>query len=512
MQENNLQLLAKNASVLLNDYLAFTRFFYKKYTRNEFHISQPISRRSHHYEIADALIKVYKGEIKNLLIVVPPRHSKTEMIKMFIAWAWARNPKSNWLYVSADEMLATKATASTRQIMQCADYSNLFGVRIARDSDAKGAFATNFGGTILARGVGTQIEGHGAGIKYGTEFSGAIIEDDLHKRMEVWGEARETVKGVHKGTIIHRRNDGANTPIIHICQALHQDDLRANLIKGFDGLEWTVLHLSGRDKSGNILDPRMYTTEYLDFLEKHSPYEYWSQIQGEPQPLGGGIFRRDNFRLVDFEPEILKTFITIDTAETEKTCNDPTVFSFWGVYRTQNQMISIHWIDCVQIWVEPKDLETNFWQFFAACCMHKVPPEELHIETKSTGVTLYSVIKNTPGLKVRAIDRTKASGSKIVRYLEMQPYVSQCLISLPKYGSHTQMVINHMADITNNGTHQHDDICDTAYDAVNSVFIQKTIRLEDNTVNDIDAVLNKNRNVNSQIRSRLDSDYGRLKI
>ena len=65
------------------------------------------------------------------------------------------------------------------------------------------------------------------------------------------------------------------------------------------------------------------------------------------------------------EPEILKTFIVCDSAETDKTYNDATVFSFFGIYKIKVKnvdigLLGLHWIDCQELRVEPKDLKESF--------------------------------------------------------------------------------------------------------------------------------------------------------
>ena len=66
----------------------------------------------------------------------------------------------------------------------------------------------------------------------------------------------------------------------------------------------------------------------------------------------------------------LQTFITADTAETNKSYNDATVFSFWGVYEIETMgrktaNIGLHWIDCAEMRIEPKDLRDAFLDFLA---------------------------------------------------------------------------------------------------------------------------------------------------
>ncbi len=79
------------------------------------------------------------------------------------------------------------------------------------------------------------------------------------------------------------------------------------------------------------------------------------------------------------------------------------------------------------------------------------------------------------GLTVRAIERSRASGSKTDRFLQLQPLIASKLISFTKNALHVDMCITHMSKITANNTHRHDDICDTAYDACKIALIDKTI-------------------------------------
>jgi len=90
---------------------------------------------------------------------------------------------------------------------------------------------------------------------------------------------------------------------------------------------------------------------------------------------------------------------------------------------------------------------------------------------------LISILEDVRGLQIREVKRTKASGSKTARYLEMQSLIAAKLVSLPAGKRHTDGCILHMSKITANNTHRHDDIADTLYDAVKIALIDKTINV-----------------------------------
>jgi predicted phage terminase large subunit-like protein len=386
-------------------------------------------------------------------------------------------PDSNFLYVSYGLGLAKKQTQTIRQILQLPHFRETFGVQLSDESSAKDNFETTAGGSVYAAGADGTITGRGAGIQGAGRFGGAIIIDDIHKPSEVTSDTmRNSINDWYANTLQSRTNS-PSTPIIFIGQRLHEDDLAANLIKSG---EWTTLILPALDDAGNILHPKMHDLRSLLKIKETSPYEFASQYQQNPQPSGGGIFKPEWFYLTDEDPEILETFITADTAETTKDYNDATVFSFWGLYKIKNAFVetdsyALHWIDCVELRVEPKDLQPCFLAFYADCMRYKIKPRFVAIEKKSTGVTLISSIKEIRGLQVREIERTKSSGSKITRFLDTQPYVAQQLISLPRLGKHTPLCLDHCAKITANNTHRFDDIADTLADAVRLALIDKIV-------------------------------------
>lgn len=481
---------------LLGSFLLFTQTFYKLRTGREFEVYEGIARESYILTVSKTLTKVKTKEIQNLIINIPPRYGKTELVIHFIAWTMAHNPHSHFLYISYSNSLASLQTQTIREIMLMPQYRELFGIEISRDSNAKHNFKTEQGGSVYAAGSGGTITGRGAGIKNAFTFGGCIVVDDIHKPEEVSSDVmRNHVKDWWKNTLLSRLN-APDTPIIFIGQRLHEDDVASNLLNGYDGNHWDSLVLPALDEAKNPLCPKMHTKEKLLKMQETMPYEFAAQYQQTPQPAGGGLFKASWFPVLPLEPDIISTFITVDTAETAKTHNDATVFSLWGVYKITHEDIEtnlygIHWIDCHQCWVEPKDLYQEFLQFYREAARHPVKPSLSAIEKKSTGTTLVSMLKELPGMQILEIERSRASGSKVDRFLKMQPYVAQKQLSLPQHARHTEMCIEHMKKITANNTHRYDDIADTAADAVQLALIDKIFYIQDNYGKETDKVVEK---------------------
>ena len=473
----------QQASKLRGSLLEFTKFFYLCITGRNFIVSNPAGRESHQITICKAYTKLFREqkEAHGLLLNLPPGYGKSVLTSMFVAWSFAHYPDCNFLYISYSHDLASRHTAFIKQIMSSHMYKYLFGVELRHDSKAKDNFMTTAGGTVGAFGAQGSITGMNAGIPGQNRWSGCVLIDDAHKPSEVFSDTlRASVISNYQETILQRPRD-ARVPIVFIGQRLHEDDLAAYLMSGKDVRKWETVILKGIDDAGNALYPEAQPLSYLLELKEKSPFVFSSQIQQDPIPAGGALFKPENFVMLDEEPEILATFITADTAETSKSYNDATAFSFWGLYKLQDeQTLALHWLDAWEIWCEPKDLHAEFTSFYTDCMRHKVKPRFAAIEKKSTGVTLISILQDMRGLEIKDIKRDRSSGSKTERFLECQPYVASKLISFTAGAKHASKCIQHMTKITANDSHARDDLADTCADAIRIALIDKLIYLGDN--------------------------------
>lgn len=469
-----------NGSLLL-----FIRVFYPLLTGNEFKVSHPQGRESLHITLTTELEDLVLNPGKNKLINIEPGAGKSTMVSFFTAWSLSMYAYSQYLYVSFSKELATKHTTVVRNIIQLPEYQYMYGIKIKNDVRGKGYFetiqnGTNHQGTIAAAGSAGTVTGLNAGRPQMSEFSGALIMDDLHKPDEVHSDTlRSKVINNYKETLMQRCR-GISVPSIYIGQRLHEADICEFIKDGGDGKQWDKIILPSIDEVGNVLYPEKNSKEYLLTLKEKNAYTFYSQYQQNPQPAGGSLFKEDMFYILDDDPKPIATFITVDTAESSREHADYTVFSFWGLYEIEfagkkTGEMGLHWINCVQQRVEPKDLMTEFMSFYHGCMLYPVVPTVAALEKKSTGVTLLSVLSDLRGINIRDIDRTRASGNKTTRFLSMQPYISSKQISFTRYAKHAHMCIQHMCKITANDTHAHDDICDTAYDAIKIALMDKTL-------------------------------------
>jgi predicted phage terminase large subunit-like protein len=465
---------------LWGSFLLFVRTFFPLVTGREFTMSHPIGRESHFITVARELTLVARLQTPSLLINMPPGYAKSTLVSMWVAWTLSLFKNSQYLYISYGKHLAEKHTDFIKRVIMCPHYRNLFDIEIRGDSKAKGDFETKDGGVVSAFGSTGPITGRNAGLPNCEHFSGAVIIDDAHKPDEVHSDTiRDSVIKNYNETILQRPR-GPNVPIMFIGQCLHEADLALYLRSGKDERTWKYCVLKALDEAGNALHPEVNSKEQLLEKQEKNPYVFASQYQQDPIPAGGALYKERDFVILYDEPEILMTFITVDSAETSKTYNDATVFSFFGVYKIRENgletgQLGLHWIDCIELRIEPKDLVAEFMSFYTSCLLHKVKPLIAAIEKKSTGVTLISVLGNVRGLQIREVHRTKASGSKTERFLEMQPIIAAKIVSFSEGAKHIKLCIEHMMKITANDSHRFDDIADTLYDACKIAIIDRAL-------------------------------------
>jgi len=260
-----------------------------------------------HKVICDALMKVFRGEIRRLIINVPPRYSKTELaVNNFVSWSLGKVPDAEFILPSYAASLATNNSWQTREIVTHEAYRQIFtDVVIRGDAGAKHDWRTTKGGVVFATGIGGPCTGYGAG-KMRDGFGGAIIIDDPHKADEARSDAaRNGVITWYQETLASRINS-PDTPIILIMQRLHERDLAGWLLDGGTGEEWVHINLPAiqHDEQGEpfALWPEKHDLARLLAMETASPYMFAGQMMQSPSAAEGNIFKPDRIEVIDALP------------------------------------------------------------------------------------------------------------------------------------------------------------------------------------------------------------------
>lgn len=319
----------------------FTRLTFNRYKPNW-----------HHFLIADRLEMLSRGEINRLIINMPPRHGKSELVSnRFPAWFLGTNPNKSVIAASYNAKLAEKFGKQSRNVVASVEFRKVFpNARLSEESAAKlnwtleathinkpcpncgdyNWYKKAFGRAICKTcgtlgefaGTNTLGEYYGAGIGGGITGRGAdvlIIDDPVKDRKEAESETfRRNIWDWYTSAALTRLEE---SNLLIICQTRwHENDLTGKVLS--DGDEnWEVLSLAaipeedkefkiynedyikrlGSDtvvhKKGTALWPDKYPLEKLENIRlKLGTYDWSALYQQNPQPIGGGLFKSTNFR------------------------------------------------------------------------------------------------------------------------------------------------------------------------------------------------------------------------
>lgn len=294
------------AAILRNDLSSFIQ--------RSFSTVDPGTEYQHNWHIdaiAYQLERVARGEVRRLIITMPPRSLKSISASVALpAWLLGRHPTKRVLAVSYSETLAEKLAYDSMKVLGSRWYRETFLMtRIARNRSRRLDFETTRGGGRYSASVGGALTGRGGDI---------IIIDDPHKPDEAQSDVRRAaVLDWYASTLLSRCNDPVNTPIILIQQRVHEDDLAGMLLEqgGWEHLNLQAIAEEpatfdlGRSGlfhrlEGDLLHPARLPGKLLEeYRINLGSYVYAAQYQQRPAPLEGGIVKWDWFKTYDTIPE-----------------------------------------------------------------------------------------------------------------------------------------------------------------------------------------------------------------
>ena len=314
---------AEAAQLLRVDLQLFIKVFHYYITKQDF-IFKPF-----HLRIIKELESIVYERPHNLVISISPRFGKSAIMRYYIAWTYAINRNCNNIYTSYSDELVRQFSGEIRDLVNSPLYQKLFRTKIKEDTQNKGLWQIEKGGSVRACSMGGSITGFGAGNTTGKTYGGCILIDDALKADDAHSEgAKRACWNYFTETLISRRNS-ENTPIIIIMQRLAVDDIVAKIKKNkndFEFLEVPVL-----DENDESIWPERYSTEALHKLRREQPAFFAAQYMQNPMVEGGNLFKDFMFNKGPIPSHFDYTFITCDTASTSKQSSDYTAAGFWGV-------------------------------------------------------------------------------------------------------------------------------------------------------------------------------------
>ena len=268
------------------DFLAFSKYIFRDRKGFDF------VENWHHLRIAEYLERVLIGQVKRLVINIPPRYSKTELaVVNWMAWCMGLYPDSEFIHASYSKRLAALNAWQCKGIVESPAFQDIFNTTLKHDSKAKDEWRTTSGGCVYATGSDGTITGYGAG-KVREGFGGAIIIDDPHKASEATSSTMRANVIDWFGTTMESRLNTTDTPIIVIMQRLHEEDLAGWLLDGGNGEEWTHLNIPVLNEQDEPLWPFKHSRAELQRMADSNPYVFAGQYMQHPVPAEGGMIKK----------------------------------------------------------------------------------------------------------------------------------------------------------------------------------------------------------------------------
>ena len=315
-----------------------------EFMRASWHVVEPSTTfvEGWHLEvICKHLEAVSRGEIRNIVINIPPRHCKSLLTGVFWpAWVWANHPGKRFLVSSYAHALALRDSLRCRRLIESNWYRIRFPeTRITTDQNQKARYETSSGGFRIA----TSVQGSATG--EGGDF---IIVDDPHKVGEAESErVRSSVVSWWDKTMSTRGNDPKTVCRIVVGQRVHEADLCGHLLAQ-GGYDWLCLPAEydgqkrqtsigwedPREKDKELLWPSRFGNAEIDELKvRLGSFAAASQLQQQPAPAEGGLVKTSWWRYHSAENLPQRFDLTIqswDCAFKGKSTSDFVVGQVWG--------------------------------------------------------------------------------------------------------------------------------------------------------------------------------------
>lgn len=411
--------------------------------------------------MAEHLEAVAYGDIRKLLINIPPRFAKTALCSVaFPAWIWLQDqdidypllgPRVRFMSLSYSlDLVREQISVPSARLIKSDWYQNKWGdkVQLAADQAAKGKFDTTAGGTRMFGSFGGSVLGRGADIK---------ILDDPHNTRETESDLiREGTIREYDEVLASRVTSPKTSAEIIVMQRLHNQDLSGHLLEKYPDIVHLCLPAEydstrrchtvigwedPREKDGELLWPEQWDSKTLAPFKSNS-YVWAGQYQQIPSPRGGGIIKRDWWKLYpeggercdqNGKPLVPLTFPKFDyiiayadTAFTTKEENDQSALTVWGVYTDEVRSPQIMLMDA---WADRLEFNDLLNKIVATCRKRKV--DRLIVEGKANGKSIIQEIRRKVAREDFAIEEGTAVGDKVARVHSIQHMLETGMVHAP---------------------------------------------------------------------------------
>lgn len=387
--------------------------------------------------ICDHLQAVTEGRIKNLLINIPPRHTKSLIVSVFWpAWVWARNASVQWLYASKTQNVSLRDNRKCRLLLEDPWYQARWpNVQLATDQNVKSYYATTDGGHRLATSAGSQNTGLDADI---------MVVDDLHGINDGEEQISKDVEWCED--TFWSRGNTEEAPKVVIGQRVRGNDISSHILEGKASGDWVALVLpmeyeskrhcktglvtenfpngfeDPRTREGEILAPERRSQRWVDEYRSKKPLSHARLNQQNPSPAEGGVWKRDwltnRYRVLPFEKVSLWGTSTDSPfkGKQRSKSGEPDYYAQTMIAEVKENVVFEEWDESKQDFV--KKMKTIIHYYFLGCNHEQLGYTKMKTEFREFIEYWDRVLGGAIG---RNLIEDKANGSALIE--DMSPVV-----------------------------------------------------------------------------------------
>jgi len=445
-------------ALLRNDFRAFVHKVFTTLTLGQTYVRTP-----HIDAILWQLERVRRGEVRRLIINMPPRSLKSIAASVaFPAFLLGHDPSRRIICVSYSGDLAKKHSNDFRAVLESPWYKTVFpNTRIGLFKNTETEIELTDRGFRMATSVGGTLTGRGGDI---------IVIDDPLKPDDAMSETKRTAGNQwFANTLLSRLDDKRTGAIVVVMQRVHLDDLTGFLLGQSD--EWEVLSLPAiayydeaipisadrfyHRKAGEALSPEREPLHVLEDLKLQIGSDAFSaQYQQMPAPPGGAMVKRHwleaRYSELPSSTERMLTLQSWDTASKGGPNNDWSVCTTWIVTRKKQWFL----VDVLRKRIDYPELKA-----LVQAQAKNWDAKRILVEDAAAGTALVQELRyQLPG-----IIAVKSTSDKISRLAVVSSMFETGQVHLPKSAS---WLPDLEAELFAFPGSRHDDQCDSISQAL----------------------------------------------
>ena len=425
-----------------NDFLSFVKCVWPDFIEG-----------AHHRHVAEKFNKIASGEIKRLIVNMPPRHTKSEFASFLLpSWMVGRNPKLKIIQATHTGELAIRFGRKAKHLIDSEEYKKIFITKLQEDSKAAGRWETAQGGEYFAAGVGGAITGRGADL---------LIIDDPHSEQDALSETKlESAYEWYTSGPRQRLQPGAS--IVLVMTRWSTKDLTSMLLKNQKEVkadQWEVVEFPAIMEDGKPMWPEYWNQDELEKVKATLPVAKWNaQWMQHPTSEEGAIIKREWWRKWkhDWIPKLQHVIQSYDTAFMKKETADFSAITTWGVfYLNEDSPLNLILLDSLKGRYEFPELRRRALEQYKYWT-----PETVIIESKASGLPLTHELRQ---MDIPVVNFTPSRGNdKHVRVNSVSPLFESGIIWAPEQ-KFAEEVIEECAAFPYG---DHDDLVDSTTQAI----------------------------------------------